>query len=1216
MRGGKQDPAWISAWKTPKGVTPPEFLDSYEALSAEDTFHDMWDPRGAASPMKTVAGATEAMRLVQVRSANLNSKWGAQELATSAEVDRIARIMALGENPGASDYERRLVLNWESRLPSYLHSSSRKLVTYDEIIKDKTTPGEPLRTKYTTSFAAGNILEINNAPGRTFKMLSDKDRAIVANFMLSYLWPSGKPVQGNQYNVTFDAGPVVIRRLLDSIDVKNLITPQNVADSAATGFNAMKTTTYAFPNTGRVKSNTFTGQNVDINYKSAGFGPLNPYGFSIEFTFKGFPGTGAIPFIHTLQFGPKQNSGPSVNYLVTSILRVGGLAGYSGPIQPNDREKSTIIDIALLVKLLVDNGYPAKFIEAFLLDLKRIGDHEQIAAAISIPNTLFATIDILCCFMARMTRMNNAWSNNDSAEIWLHRFDTTDLNLFQQFVRDHVAFAQEQLARIKAMFRLAPEPGRPLETLSIAITDFKEKGPKVYYVTSSRWKTELDKSVRTAISMPATLFLGGPSDDDELDQNGQTTLANSLTTHLMRFKFFDALKYATALNTKLTAVRSIPGVNEFIKDGEYERTVAMFDKLSSLSYMNPLAGTGFRSSMVPALPAQNARTNLLYTVPDTVPPVSVNATSVIFAIKSAFEHDRDSDLIGLCLTDQEIYRSTLFEGTTPQLIRGANNPTFRISKDAFDNFNSAFREFVGLLYPARGNTRSDYDKKVDESLGKFYKQRDAILKSFYDRDLAAKLEAIVDIESGLVAKAKRVPTANMVIKLQALAATNGLASDGTEPALEALKLPAPLSEGPMEGGGAGDEQFIDRIELFREICGMASAYVDSVLSAAYSAKGGAPSAYDLVKSDLHITFPEKIKSIRADYDSCIEAVNDIALKWTVGLLNIRETTLDQYGVPYMDSNTDRHITGLVNAVDPKRGEQPVPYVDVYGDDRIRLNDFWGDILVSEVPIEVRTLVLLTILNNWMRPDKAYKYFTDGKAPAFNLSGKPEWNEKLPLLLSSLLKGINAQGEDGYGNVITDELLRLVLPGVVVSKYNPPEIPGQGVIQTPPKAPDGPIPPREDSGWKTGWGRLASEQKKEKALKALAEAPRVLGQRRAAAAAPEAAAQAAEPAGAAEQAAQAATAQAEAAAAAARADAAAARADAAAAAAAEVDMNLPVAPAAEDDDAVPMNPAAAPAAAAAAEVEMAGQPDAAEAEDVPMNAGRRRTHRRSRLPKLI
>ena len=1199
MRGGKQDPAWIAAWKTPKGVTPPEFVDNYESLSAEDTFHDMWDPRGAASPMKT-PGATDAMRLVQVRSASRNGKWGAPRSANPPDVLDLAKAMALGENPGASDYERSLVLNWESRLPSYLHSSSRKLVTYDEIIKDKTTPSEPLRTKYTTSFAAGNILEINNAPGRTFKMLSDKDRAIVANFMLSYLWP--RPlvpgIQGKDYNVTFDAGPVVIRRLLDSIDVKNLITPQNVADSAATGFNAMKTTTYAFPNTGRVKSNTFTGQNVDINYKSAGFGPLNPYGFSIELTFKDIPGRPGTGFTHTLQFSPKQNSGPSVNYLVTSILKVGNHAGYSGPIQPNDREKSTIIDIAPLVKELVTRGYPAEFIEALLLDLKRIGDHEQIAAAISIPNTLFATIDILCCFMARMTRMNNAWSNNDSAEIWLHRFDTTDLNLFQQFVRDHVAFAQEQLARIKAMFRLAPEPGRPLETLSIAIADFKEKGPKVYYVTSSRWKTELDKSVRTAISIPATLFLGGPSDDDELDQNGQTTLANSLTTHLMRFKFFDALKYATALNTKLTAVRSIPGVNEFIKDGEYERTVAMFDKLSSLSYMNPLAGTGFRSSMVPALPAQNARTNLLYTVPGTVPPVSVNATSVIFAIKSAFEHDRDSDLIGLCLTDQEIYRSTLFEGTTPQLIRGANNPTFRISKDAFDNFNSAFREFVGLLYPARGNTRSDYDKKVDESLGKFYKQRDAILKSFYDRDLAAKLEAIIDIESGLVAKAKRVPTANMVIKLQALAATNGLASDGTEPALEALKLPAPLSEGPMEGGGAGDEQFTDRIELFREICGMASAYVDSVLSAAYSAKGGAPSAYDLVKSDLHITFPEKIKSIRADYDSCIEAVNDIALKWTVGLLNIRETTLDQYGVPYMDSNTDRHITGLVNAVDPKRGEQPVPYVDVYGDDRIRLNDFWGDILVSEVPIEVRTLVLLTILNNWMRPDKAYKYFTDGKAPAFNLSGKPEWNEKLPPLLSSLLKGINAQGEDGYGNVITDELLRLVLPGVVVSKYNPPEIPGQGVIQTPPKAPDGPIPPREDSGWKTAWGRLALKIQKEKALNTLAEAPRVLGQRRAAEAAPEAAAQAAEPAGAAEQAAQAATAQADAAAA-----AAAQAAAAAAAEAAEVDMNPPVAPAAEDD-AVPMNLAAAPAAAPAADAEDA------------MNAGRRRTHRRSRLPKLI
>jgi hypothetical protein len=1197
MRGGEQDQSWISAWKTPKGVTPPEFAANYEALSAEDTFHDMWDPRGAASPMKGDANVTAVMRLVQVKSANLNKKWAALEKEDAVTVANKAKEMALGENPGASDYERSLVINWESRLPSYLHSASRKLLTYDEIIKDKTTPGEPLRTKYTTSFAAGNILEINNAPGRTFKMLSQSERNTVANFMLSYLWPRPMVpgIQGNQYNVTFDAGPVVIRRLLDSIEVKNLITPQNVADSAATGFNAMKTTTYAFPTTGRVKSNTFTGKYVEIKYVNNGFGPLNPYGFSIELNFNGtLPNAGrAAAFKHILQFSPKQNSGPSVNYLVTSILKLNAKPTPPPPfILDGDREKSTIIDIAPLIHQLVANGYPPDFIQAVLLDLKRIGDHEQIAAALAVPNTLFATIDILCCFMARFVRTPNAWSNNDSAEIWLHRFDTKDLNLFQQFVRDHVAFAQEQLARIKVMFRLADEPGRPLTTLGHAITEFKEKGPKVYYVTSSRWKADIDRTIREAISLPADLFLGGPSEEDVLDQAGQTSLANSLTTHLLRFKFLDALSYGTELNKQLTAVRGVPAVTEFLKDGVYERTVAMFEKLSALSYMDPLAGTGFMSSMMPALPDKNARTNLKYIVPGSEPPEVINATAVISSIKTAFESG--GSLIGLCLTNQDIYQNSLFEGETPQLMRGANNPTFRISRDAFDKFNSAFREFIGLLYPARENTRSSYAEKVDQSLSNFYKQRDAILSSFYDRDLAAKLEGIIDIKSGLDPVKKRVPAANMAINLQTFAKERGLASDGTEPALEPMPAPAPLAGGGQRGG-AGEEQFIDRIEIFREICGMASAYVDSVLTAAYtSGEPVVPSATKLVQTDLRTRFTEKIKFLTADA-SYTEVVDDISLKWTAGLLNIRETTLDQYGVPYIESGTDKLITGLVNAVNPTRGD-PAPFLDVYGD-KVALNDLWGDILLSQVPIEVRTLVLLTILNNWMRPDKAYKYFTDGKNPTFNLSGKPEWNDKLSVLLPALLKGINTQSEGGAaagasGKVIDDALLRVVLPDVVVSTYNPARTDGQGLEQFQPPNPRPDQPPLEDGGWKTGWEGLAMEIEARRAAKvaaaaaALAAMPTVLGVKRRPVVEDRPVVPA--PEGAAAQAEAAAAAQAEAAA-------------QAAAQAAEVDMNPQAAAAAQapvalpdivadedDDDAAPMNP---------------------------QGGRRRKTHRR-RLPKLV
>ena len=988
MRGGDQNAGWISAWKTPKGVTPPEFAAHYEELSAEDTFHDMWDPRGAASPMKGDVDVTADMRRVQVKSANLNSRWRALESDDAVAVAAKAKEMALGENPGASDYERSLVIKWESTLPSYLHSTSRKLLTYDEIIADWNGP-KALWQKYTTSFVAGNILEINNAPGKTFKMLDQKQRAIVANFMLSYLWPTGRPVQGNQYNVTFDAGPVVIRRLLDSIEVKNLITPQNVADSAATGFNAMKTTTYAFPNTGRVKSNTFTGPYVEIKYVNNGFGPLNPYGFSIDLDFKAIPGTAARPFKHTLQFSPKQNSGPSVNYLVTSILRVGTLAGYKGPIQPSDREKSTIIDIAPLVAALVANGYPTSFIQALLLDLKRIGDHEQIAAALTVPNTLFATIDILCCFMARFVRTPNAWSNNDSAEIWLHRFDTTDLNIFQQFLRYHVAFAQEQLARIKVLPKLVGA-GVGDRGLADAVANFTANAAKVYYVTTSRWTAAVDPTIRGTISLPASIFPAGTSPDVHItDQDIQTRLVNSLTTHLLRIKLANTLQYATELVRQLSVVRSSMRTT----DEQLAGLNGVFSELSNLSYMGELATTNFRTSMVPGLPDPTAKTTLVHSS-------GLNVTQMIAQIRAAF---RSKELIGLCLTDKDIYPDTIFEGTTPQLRRGANNPTFNISKDMFDNFNSAFREFFGLIHPARNPSRADYEKKVNESLDKFFKKRDVILKSFYvpegQASIADTLEQILDIPNDLTAVNKRAPALAMIINLQSYAAQVGLASN---PAAE-VALEQPVLEGGGQHGGANENPIIDRIELFKEICGMASAYVSSILSAVYTiGSATVPSAIDLVKTDLATPLVTKVGWLKSDPEACMSAFSDICLKWNTGLLNIQETTLDQYGTVYVPSNTDVFVTMLVSVL----GRDVSSYVSTVASDAaasvaqsmaadpraaVAGNDIWGQLLTSAEPAEVRVMILLTILDNWLRPEKQYKYLTDGLSPTLNLSGTPEWD---------------------------------------------------------------------------------------------------------------------------------------------------------------------------------------------------------------------------------
>jgi hypothetical protein len=702
---------------------------------------------------------------------------------------------------------------------------------------------------------------------------------------------------------------------------------------------------------------------------------------------------------------------------------------------------------------LVANGYPAGFIQALLLDLKRIGDHEQIAAALAVPNTLFATIDILCCFMARFVRTPNAWSNNDSAEIWLHRFDTTDLNLFQQFLRDHVAFAQEQLARIKVLPKLVGT-GLGDRGLADAVAGLTANAAKVYYVTTSRWTAAVDPTIRGTISLPASIFPAGTSPSVHItDQDVQTRLVNSLTTHLLRIKLANTLQYATELARQLGDVRSSMRTT----DEQMARLSGVFSELSNLSYMNSLTPTNFRASMVPGLPDPSAKTNLMYT-----PPPGLNVTQTITQIQTAF---KSKELIGLCLTDKDIYPDTLFEGVTPQLRRGANNSTFNISKDMFDNFNSAFREFFGLIHPARAATRADYEKKVDESLDKFFKKRDVILKSFYvpegQASPADELEQILDIPNGLTAVNKRAPALAMIINLQAYAAGKGLASNpAAEPAIE-----QPALEGGGQHGGANENPIIDRIELFKEICGMASAYVSSVLSAVYTiGSATVPSAIDLVKTDLATLLVTKVGWLKSDPEACMIAFSDICLKWNTGLLNIQETTLDQYGTVYVPSNTDVFVTMLVSVL----GQDVSSYVSTVASDAaasvaqsmaadpraaVSGNDIWGQILTSAEPAEVRVMILLTILDNWLRPEKQYKYLTDGLSPTLNLSGTPEWDALGPVFYP-ILGRINQRCTDVVPSpipgapppqptpVLSANDIRLL--GLVASRYAPSALPNMDI----------------------------------------------------------------------------------------------------------------------------------------------------------------------------
>jgi hypothetical protein len=342
----------------------------------------------------------------------------------------------------------------------------------------------------------------------------------------------------------------------------------------------------------------------------------------------------------------------------------------------------------------------------------------------------------------------------------------------------------------------------------------------------------------------------------------------------------------------------------------------------------------------------------------------------------------------------------------------------------FDNFNSAFREFFGLIHPARAATRADYEKKVDESLDKFFKKRDVILKSFYvpegHASPADELEQILDIPNGLTAVNKRAPALAMIINLQAYAAGKGLASDGSGP-----PLAEPVSGGGQRGG-ANAIQYLDRADLFLEICGLAASYVESTITNAINANYVAAQVAagvlapvlaadaQLVATEITVSMADKIAILSADSAALIDQVSDIAYHWEKGIFDIRENAKEYYGEVYEEADSDFYIDTLVSATSVRGADgtlsvESQAFLDVEPLDRRSIpgrEDLAAQLLTSQIPIEIRTLILLTVLDNLFRRNKQYRYFTEGfftEAP--DITGKDAW-DNLGDIIKTLLIGIN------------------------------------------------------------------------------------------------------------------------------------------------------------------------------------------------------------------
>lgn len=515
--------AWVNRVWADK---PSAFRDNLLRIANLDTLHDFWDPRGEASPMKNDTVITEKVRAAIKTAIS----------ATGTSFDVVKGTL----NPAATDFERSAILEYESKiLPSYLFAPTRKSVTFDDILSGKVE-------STTNAFGSGgNILEINTSSGKTFDMLSSSDRNTVGNFVLRYMFP-GKALNASSIGITFDAGPVIPRKLLSGIGVFNAIFPQNIADSASTPTNAKKTMPklqYVFPKNTLVKSNLFTNSLVDISFKNKGFGALNRYGFSIEMSNPKTKETASFPFSAT------QKKGPSVNYLVTSVLN-GNFA-----VEP---EQNSILKLNEIEKLNLSEEAQKNLV----FDMKRMGDYEQVNASTEIPTVIFSTIDHMCSLYARMLRKPCIWSNNGSAETVLYRFEDRDLRPAEKIVQYGVSFAQEQLLRIKSAQML----GRADGDLALAVEEF-ERGQGGYFATTSKIPSGTIEAINQGFA--------GVSVESFTDQDKQVQLSNALTTYIMRLRMKDLAEHGAVLTSGLKSALT-----------QIETSLGGIEKLTELSLIH------------------------------------------------------------------------------------------------------------------------------------------------------------------------------------------------------------------------------------------------------------------------------------------------------------------------------------------------------------------------------------------------------------------------------------------------------------------------------------------------------------------------------------------------------------------------------------------------------------------------------------------------------
>ncbi len=401
---------------------------------------------------------------------------------------------------------------------------------------------------------------------------NQKRRNIVGNFIIKYMFPD---YQGNEpVAITYDAAGGKATKVFSGMgQVKALITPQNISDSAKTKldpFSAFKDfghkrTEFLFPQSEgetiwKAKSQYYSKNWCKIEYENVDFNTNSPNGFRIKIDWNQLISDPSVDLSFTIDYAtlgytnPKDksgsaSSGPSAPYLKGLVETIIGnsksdalrmLQGDTS-LQPNKGTNiiplyNMINEIYIsLLNLNYSEEDAKQMITGLLLDLKRSGDYEQANAAQWAQGydpslkVILSTGDVLCSTYSRSMRQAcilqgiGPSSGQGADAIALFRFPTTGIS----------SSLPENYDEVKSFFDSIEESTRKLNDLS-------RKGEK--YAKATLTVTELSDTLQR-LSNNGQLNSNIPPFNQKnpnlnpQDQSTMTIMATNICNSLLKLKY-------------------------------------------------------------------------------------------------------------------------------------------------------------------------------------------------------------------------------------------------------------------------------------------------------------------------------------------------------------------------------------------------------------------------------------------------------------------------------------------------------------------------------------------------------------------------------------------------------------------------------------------------------------------------------------------------------